>query len=76
MQEAADTGGMNRKAAFGERRGQPMQRHVGIAGDLAKHEQPMIERYWRSVGGALFLEFPLVKRSTDSGPRWLDEARS
>ena len=32
----------------------------------------MIERYWRSVGGALFLEFPLVKRTVDSGPRRLD----
>jgi hypothetical protein len=39
---------------------------------MSKYEQPMIERYWRSVGGALFLEFPMVKRSADSGPRWLD----
>ena len=42
MQEAADTGGMNMQAAFGQRRRQSMQRHVWIAGDLAKHEQPMI----------------------------------
>lgn len=39
---------------------------------MTKHEHPMVERYWRSVGGALFLEFPLVRRSTDSSPRWLD----
>ena len=32
----------------------------------------MIERYWRTVGGALFLEFPLVRKSPDSSPRYLD----
>ena len=32
----------------------------------------MVERYWRTVGGTLFLEFPLVRKSTDSGPRYLD----
>jgi hypothetical protein len=42
MQEAADAGGMNGKAAFGQRRRQPMQRHVRVAGNLAKYEQPMI----------------------------------
>jgi hypothetical protein len=32
----------------------------------------MIERYWHTVGGALFLEFPLTKQTTDSGLRRLD----
>jgi hypothetical protein len=32
----------------------------------------MVERYWRGIGGVLFLEFPLVQRSGDSGGRWLD----
>jgi hypothetical protein len=39
---------------------------------MSKHEQPMVERYWRTVGGALFLEFPLVRKSPDSSPRYLD----
>lgn len=39
---------------------------------MTKHEHPMVERYWRSVGGALFLEFPLVRRSAGNSPRWLD----
>jgi hypothetical protein len=30
----------------------------------------MIERYWQKVGGALFLEFPLSKRTSTSRPRW------
>ncbi len=32
----------------------------------------MIERYWSGTGGTLFLEFPLVKRSTESSHRYLD----
>jgi hypothetical protein len=32
----------------------------------------MVERYWGGIGGALFLEFPLVQRSGDRSPRWLD----
>jgi hypothetical protein len=32
----------------------------------------MIVRYWRTVGGTLYLEFPLVSRCADSGPRYLD----
>lgn len=40
--------------------------------NMTKHEHPMVERYWHSMGGALFLEFPLVRRSADSSPRWLD----
>lgn len=40
---------------------------------MPKHETPMVEHYWRSVGGGtLFLEFPLVRRSANSSPRWLD----
>lgn len=39
---------------------------------MSKHEQPMVERYWRSVSGILFLEFPLVKKSAESSPRYLD----
>ncbi len=39
---------------------------------MPKNETPMIERYWKRVGGTLFLEFPLVQRSRDSGGRWLD----
>lgn len=30
----------------------------------------MIERYWHKVGGALFLEFPVTKRTSTSRPRW------
>jgi len=30
----------------------------------------MIERHWHKVGGALFLEFPLSKRTSTSRPRW------
>jgi len=30
----------------------------------------MIERYWHKVGGALFLEFPVSKRTSTSRPRW------
>ena len=32
----------------------------------------MIERYWRTAGGGLFLEFRLVRKSPDSSPRYLD----
>lgn len=32
----------------------------------------MVERYWRTLGGTLFLEFPLVRKSADSSPRYLD----
>jgi hypothetical protein len=32
----------------------------------------MVERYWRTVGGAQSLEFPLVRKSADSSPRYLD----
>jgi hypothetical protein len=35
-------------------------------------ETPMVRRYWSEVGGALFLEFPLVRRSESASPRWLD----
>jgi hypothetical protein len=30
----------------------------------------MIERYWHKLGGALFLEFPVTKRTSTSRPRW------
>jgi hypothetical protein len=39
---------------------------------MSKHEQDMLERYWRTLGGALIFEFPLVRRSVDSSPRYLD----
>jgi hypothetical protein len=32
----------------------------------------MVERYWRTVGGAMCLEFPLVRKSADTSPRYLD----
>jgi hypothetical protein len=32
----------------------------------------MVERYWRTVRGALFLEFPLVRKSAVGRPRYLD----
>jgi hypothetical protein len=39
---------------------------------MSVNETPMVERYWRKVGGALFLEFRLTKGSPDSGIRRVD----
>ena len=39
---------------------------------MSKHETPMIERYWRRVGGTLVTEFPVVHASATCGPRRLD----
>jgi hypothetical protein len=42
--------------------------------DMPKRETPMVKRYWFRVGGTLYLEYPLVRRSwaDDIGARWLD----
>jgi hypothetical protein len=37
---------------------------------MSSDKTAMIERYWQKVGGALFLEFPLTKRTSTSRPRW------
>jgi hypothetical protein len=39
------------------------------------YEHEMVRRYARTNGGggALFLEFPLVRRSAESSPRWLGQ---
>jgi hypothetical protein len=39
---------------------------------MSENERSMLERYWAGVGGTLFLEFPLVRKSADSSPRYLD----
>ena len=39
---------------------------------MSKHETPMIEAYWKQVGGTLVEEYPIVKRSPTCGPRRLD----
>lgn len=44
------------------------RRHLAVP----KRETPMVQRYWSRVGGTLYLEFPLVQRSGDRSPRWLD----
>jgi hypothetical protein len=39
---------------------------------MSKWEQPMLERYWRTVSGGLFLEFPLASKSPTNSARYLD----
>ncbi len=39
---------------------------------MSKHETPMIEWYWRQVGGILIEEFPAVLRTSGTGHRLID----
>jgi hypothetical protein len=39
---------------------------------VSKLETPMIEAFWRTVGGTLVTEFPVVRKSSTCGPRRLD----
>lgn len=39
---------------------------------MSKHETPMIEWYWRQVGGILIEEFPAVLRAPGTGQRLID----
>jgi hypothetical protein len=39
---------------------------------VSKLETPMTRQYWRSVGGTLVEEFPLVRGSKTAGPRYVD----
>ena len=39
---------------------------------MSKHETPMIELYWRQIGGTLVEEYYAVPRSPSHGPRWID----
>jgi hypothetical protein len=39
---------------------------------MNKLERPLIEKYWKQVGGSIIFEFPMVQRSATCGPRYLD----
>lgn len=39
---------------------------------MSKKETPLIRKYWSQVGGTLIEEFQVVKRSSDSSPRYID----
>ncbi len=39
---------------------------------MSKLERPLIERYWRRVGGTIVFEFLMVQSSTTCGKRCLD----
>ncbi len=39
---------------------------------MSKLETPMIREYWKSVGGTIVEEFPVVRASPACGPRRLD----
>lgn len=39
---------------------------------MSKRETPMIRGFWKTVGGTLVEEFPVVKASPTCGPRRLD----
>jgi len=39
---------------------------------MSKHETPLTRWYWQQVGGLLIEEFPLVKGSKGTSPRFLD----
>lgn len=39
---------------------------------MSRHEKPMIEAYWKRVGGTLVEEFQMVKRGPLCGPRRAD----
>jgi hypothetical protein len=39
---------------------------------MSKLERPLIEKYWRIVGGTIVFEFPVVRSSSTYGKRCLD----
>ena len=39
---------------------------------MSKHETPMTRAYWKKVGGTLVEEFPVVRRTSTNGARYLD----
>jgi hypothetical protein len=39
---------------------------------MSKNETPLIRKYWQQVGGVLIEEFPVVRRTTHNGPRYID----
>ncbi len=39
---------------------------------MSKRERPLIEKYWKRVGGSIIFEFPMIHRSATCGPRYLD----
>ena len=39
---------------------------------MSKHETPMIELYWRQIGGTLVEEYYAVRRCPTCGPRRID----
>ena len=39
---------------------------------MSKHETPLIRAYWQQVGGTLIEEFPAVRRTDQTGPRYID----
>ena len=39
---------------------------------MSKLERPLIEKYWKQVGGSIIFEFPMIRKSATCGPRYLD----
>ena len=39
---------------------------------MSKHETPLIRAHWQQVGGTLIEEFPAVRRTDQTGPRYID----
>ena len=39
---------------------------------MSKLETPLTRKYWKKIGGTLIEEFPIVKYSKTSAPRWID----
>ena len=39
---------------------------------MSKHETPLTLAYWERVKGTLIEEYPIVRKSKDCSPRWLD----
>src|SRR5512136_1986833 len=40
---------------------------------MSKLERPLIEKYWKQVGGSVIFEFPMIHKSATCGPRYLDD---
>ena len=39
---------------------------------MSKHETPLTLAYWEKVKGTLIEEYPIVRRSKECSPRWID----
>tara|TARA_Y100001970_G_scaffold250457_1_gene322216 strand:+ start:465 stop:872 length:408 start_codon:yes stop_codon:yes gene_type:complete len=39
---------------------------------MSKHETPLTLAYWKKVKGTLIEEYPIVRKSKDCSPRWID----